>query len=259
VVAADNQPSTAKQAGTANQTGTANQAGTVDELTELATLAGGLAHEIRNPLSTLKMNLQLLAEDWRSDADDEPDLRRRSLNRLTLLQGEVERLDSILDDFLRLVTRRELTLTVRDVNAVVDQMVDFYGPRASSGAVRLRTALHDAPLRCPLDPASFKQAILNVFLNAQEAMPEGGELIVRTAPGENDTVRIDITDTGVGIAPEQTAKVMQPYYSTKKSGSGLGLAMTQRIIGQHGGTLEIESEPGKGTNVIFRMPRAAAE
>ena len=235
-----------------------HQSSTSDELAELATLAGGLAHEIRNPLSTLKLNLQLLAEDWRNEADDDPDLRRRSLNRLGILQAEAERLDRILDDFLRLVTRRELSTAPHNVNDVVARMVEFYGPQASSGAIQLRTALHDAPLYGRLDPDLFKQAILNVFLNAQEAMPDGGELIVRTAPGLDDTVRVDITDTGVGMEPEQAAKAVRAYYSTKKSGSGLGLAMTRRILDQHDGTLEIESEPGKGTNVIFRIPRSEA-
>ncbi len=229
------------------------------ELAELATMAGGLAHEIRNPLSTLKMNLQLLAEDWRSDALDDADRRRRSLNRIDVLQAEADRLDQILQDFLRLIVQHEPALSEHDLNAVILQMIDFFGPQATNTAVRVRTSLCNQPLVCRLDINLFKQAVLNVLLNAQQAMPDGGELIVQTRAEDDGTARIDITDTGTGMPPEQLDKAFDAFYSSKKDGTGLGLAMTRRIVREHGGTIVLESAQGKGTNVILRLPKAKVQ
>lgn len=230
-----------------------------DELAELATLAGGLAHEVRNPLSTLSVNLQLLAEDWQGDIGDIETLRRRSLNRLAAVRKEAERLDRTLGDFLRLVTRNELASQDRDLNIVVAELVEFFGPQAASKSIRMRTALYADALVCPVDANLLKQAVLNVLLNAQEAMPNGGELMVRTRPDGPATVRLDITDTGVGMSSEAVDRAFTAFSSSKKGGSGLGLALSRRIIRQHGGTIQLESEPGKGTNVIIRLPRSGHE
>ena len=225
------------------------------ELAELATVAGGLAHEIRNPLSTMKVNLQLLEEDWADTSLDEGELRRRSRNRLAVVRGEAERLDGILADFLRLATRHELNLTESDLNVVVREMVEFLAPDDDGGALRMRIALHDVPLPCRMDVNLIKQVLLNVLKNAREAMPEGGELLVRTRPDGPDGVRVDVTDTGVGMSADEVARAFRAYHSTKKGGTGLGLTMTRRIVREHGGTVVLESEPGTGTNVVIRLPR----
>lgn len=218
----------------------------------LSRLTGGLAHEIRNPLSTLRVNLQLLAEDLR-ELDTQQDGIRRSLNRVELMHNEVNRLSEILDDFIRFVSRRPLDLQVFDVNNVIGQLVAFYEPQAAEASVRIMTNYHPRPLRCRVDADLFKQALLNLLLNAQQAMPEGGDLMIRTQ-SVGDRARIDVADTGIGIPADQIGNIFQAYFSTKKAGTGLGLAMTQRIVGDHHGEIQVTSPPGKGTHFSITLP-----
>jgi len=218
----------------------------------LSRLTGGLAHEIRNPLSTLQVNLELLAEDLR-ELDPENDAVRRNLKRAEVMRNEITRLSEILDDFLRFVTHHELDLQVRNINEVIAQLIEFYQPQAAGHAVRIMTNFHPHPLTCRVDADLFKQAMLNLFFNAQQAMPEGGDLMIRTqAMGAQ--ARIDVIDTGTGIPTEYVDKVFQVYFSTKKDGTGLGLAMASRIVQEHGGQIRVESEKGKGTSFSITMP-----
>jgi signal transduction histidine kinase len=219
---------------------------------ELSELAGGLAHEIRNPLSTLKVNLQLLAEDLSAEADS--NLRRRSLLRLQTLQSETERLQILLDNFLKLVSGHEINTRPVDIRNVVRHLVEFFTPRAEELDIRMRMQLSDQELICELDESLIQQALLNLCLNAQQAMPDGGELIVE-ATAEDEWARIDVTDTGIGIAAEVLDKLFKPFFSTRKGGSGLGLSVTRRIVSEHGGTIEVHSEPGKGSRFSVRLPR----
>lgn len=233
----------------------AEAAEAAERLTELSTLTGGLAHEIRNPLSTLKVNLQLLAEDWReADDPDKSDLCRRSLAKLDTLRTEADRLQNILDDFLRYIGRQELHLTQADLNEVVEEMLIFFQPQATAHKVRVRSTLWSEPLICQVDVPLIKQALLNLFVNAQQAMPEGGELMVRTRLDVDGRACIEVTDTGCGIAPADHAKIFQAYYSTKRDGTGLGLPTTKRIVRAHGGTVELHSEPGRGSRFTLRIP-----
>ncbi|NLX04188.1 MAG: two-component sensor histidine kinase [Phycisphaerae bacterium] len=225
-------------------------------LEELSQLTGGLAHEIRNPLSTLRVNLQLLAEDL-DELDGGNDHVRRSLTRVRTMQNEVSRLREILDDFIRFVGQHKLSLEIRDINRIIEELVEFYEPQAARKKVRLMTRLHEGPLAAPVDADLIKQALLNLFLNAQQAMPEGGDLMVRTQP-VGECVRIDVADTGVGIPPEHLEQVFHAYFSTKKNGTGLGLAMTRRIVGEHGGRILVESQPGEGTQFSILLPMDAS-
>ncbi|MCH8965276.1 MAG: two-component sensor histidine kinase [Planctomycetes bacterium] len=220
---------------------------------ELSELAGGLAHEIRNPLSTLKVNLQLLAEDL--SAESESNLRRRSLLRLETLQSETERLQILLDNFLKLVSGHEIHTQPVDVRNVVRHLVAFFTPRAEELDIRMRMLLSDQELICELDESLIQQALLNLCLNAQQAMPDGGELLVE-ATAEDEWARIDVTDTGIGIAAEELDKLFKPFFSTRKGGSGLGLSVTRRIVSEHEGTIEVQSELGKGSRFSVRLPRA---
>ena len=219
---------------------------------ELSELAGGLAHEIRNPLSTLKVNLQLLAEDLSAEPD--ANLRRRSLQRLETLQSETERLQILLDNFLKLVSGHEINTRPVDISNVVRHLVEFFTPQAEELAIRMRMLLSDQELICELDESLIQQALLNLCLNALQAMPSGGELIVETT-AEDEWARIDVTDTGIGIAAEVLDKLFKPFFSTRKGGSGLGLSVTRRIVSEHGGTIEVHSEPGKGSRFSVRLPR----
>lgn len=224
---------------------------------ETGNLAAGLVHEIRNPLSTLKVNLDLLKEDWTEALQrDDPDLPRRSLLRLESVRGEAARLGNTLDAFMRLVSRHELNLETRDLNEVVEHLVEFFTPQMVSSNITFRVSLSSEPLPCKLDGDLIRQALVNLVLNARQAMPSGGELIVRSARDEGGGARLDIADTGEGIQPEDIDRIWQPYYSTKKSGSGLGLPMARRIVVEHGGSIDVSSERGSGTSFTIRLPLA---
>jgi len=221
-----------------------------ERLAELGTLTGGLAHEIKNPLSTVQLNLQLLAEDL---SPDNPAYSRVK-NRLATVQKETSRLRDILDDFLRYAGKLELDRQPTDLNELLEELSDFFNPQAQAQKVRLRLrTTPDSPLEADVDPRLIKQAVLNLMINAVQAMPEGGELILGATRQDGQAV-LDVIDTGKGISPEAVGKIFNAYYTSKKGGTGLGLAMTQRIVKEHGGQLTVESEPGKGTDFTLRLP-----
>jgi signal transduction histidine kinase len=224
----------------------------VQRLAEVGTLTGGLAHEIKNPLSTVQLNLQLLAEDL----DPSNPVYSRLTNRLNIVQREASRLRDILDDFLRYAGKIELARKRVDVNALLEELMDFFSPQAQLQRVQIRLKREPEPLFASIDPRLIKQAVLNLMLNAVQAMPSGGELIL-AASIEKQNVNIDVIDTGGGIPAEAVQKIFQAYYSTKKGGSGLGLAMTKRIIEEHGGKISVMSEQGKGSIFRISLPREA--
>ncbi|HUW81796.1 MAG TPA: ATP-binding protein [Phycisphaerae bacterium] len=224
---------------------------------ETGNLAAGLVHEIRNPLSTLKVNLDLLMEDWaEAQQREDPDLPRRSLVRLESVRSEAARLGNTLDAFMRLVSHHELNLSKTDLNDVVEHLVDFFAPQMVNNNIRLRVSLVPEPLPCKLDGDLIRQALVNLVLNAQQAMPDGGELIIRSARDQGNVARLDVADTGCGIQPEDIDRIWQPYYSTKKGGSGLGLSMARRIVLEHDGSIGVSSQPGRGTSFTIRLPLA---
>jgi signal transduction histidine kinase len=217
---------------------------------EISQLAGGLAHEIRNPLSTLSLNLDLLAEDLH-DADTPRD--RRVRQRVDRLKREVQRLYDILENFLRFARVQELKLDATDLNSLIEELCDFYEPQASTQGIVVRTQFAPDLLRLPIDADLFKQAVLNLMLNAEHAMAEGGELIMTTRADGRGVV-LDVIDTGVGMEEDVRAKIFDPFYSTRPGGSGLGLPTTRKIIESHGGSIEVYSVPGKGSRFSIRLP-----
>jgi signal transduction histidine kinase len=221
---------------------------------ELAELAGSFVHEFKNHLSTLGLNLQLLAEEF---GEPENHRERRALERVQRLQRECDRLVEVSNDFLRFARLRDLDLKPTCLRNVVEEMTDFFAPTAKTANVTLTTYL---PADLPtvfLDADLFKQALLNLMLNAEQAMPQGGELIVQ-ACAENGGVRIDLIDTGIGMTAEQVRKVFRPFVTTKPGGTGLGLPTTRRIVEAHGGAIAVESEPGRGTKFTIRLPSYSA-
>jgi signal transduction histidine kinase len=217
---------------------------------EISQLAGGLAHEIRNPLSTLSLNLDLLAEDFQH-AEMARD--RRALQRIQRLRHEVDRLQGIVESFLRFAKVQDLKLQPTDLNTIADEMRDFYEPQAATHGIVIRTQFAQdlPPLR--LDVDLFKQALLNLVLNAQHAMPSGGELILTSRQDGNWAV-LDITDTGLGMTDEVRERIFDAYFSTRPGGSGLGLPTTRKIVEAHGGEIHVRSEPGKGSQFSIRLP-----
>ena len=252
------------------------QALAAERLAELGTLTGGLAHEIKNPLSTIGLNIQLIDEDLRAVADlqapaaaapnQASHFLRRIQHRFDSLRREAQRLRDILDDFLRFAGRLQLDLALTDVNALIDDLVDFFGPQAAAAQIQLRTQLAATPPAVPADAGLLKQAMLNLMINATQAMVgardhtvHGGsdELIVRTERQKSmgqEWLLIHVTDTGRGLAPEASGKIFRPYFSTKSGGTGLGLPTARRIIEEHGGAICVHSEPGRGCDFVISLP-----
>jgi signal transduction histidine kinase len=220
-----------------------------ERLAELGTLTGGLAHEIKNPLSTVQLNLQLLQEEL-SPGDPTHD---RLLRRLTTIQRETSRLRDILDDFLRYAGKLELDRHEVDLNLLLEELVDFFHPQAQLQRVQLRLKKSEQPILVHVDTKLIKQALLNLMINAQHAMSDGGEMILSTSRTAGEAL-IDVIDTGAGIPPENMNDIFKAYYSTKKGGTGLGLPMTRRLIEEHGGWLTVRSEVGKGSDFTIHLP-----
>jgi signal transduction histidine kinase len=221
-----------------------------ERLAELGTLTGGLAHEIKNPLSTIQLNLQLLGEDLLPENPAYPRLN----SRLNTVQKETARLRDILDDFLRYAGRIELNRTPVDVNQMLEELVDFFSAQAQIQRVKLRLRPSEAPLVIPVDERLFKQAVLNLLINALQAMPEGGGEIILSAGREGRNAIVKVTDTGRGMDEETARRIFEAYYSTKRAGTGLGLPITRRIITEHGGSIRVDSEPGKGSVFTIAVP-----
>ena len=217
---------------------------------EIARLAGGLAHEIKNPLSTMSLNLDLLVEDFQG-AESPRD--KRVLQKLERVRKETGRLNDIVEDFLRFARVQDLKMAPSDLNAVVEDLRDFCEPQAMAQGIVFRTQYDPALPMVPLDVDLFKQALWNLLRNAHHAMPDGGDLILQTHRDGDEAV-LDVTDTGVGMTPDVAAKVFDAFYSTRAGGSGLGLPTTRKIVEAHGGSIALQTEPGQGTRFTVRLP-----
>ncbi|AWM39311.1 Sensor protein ZraS [Gemmata obscuriglobus] len=235
----------------------------------IAELAAGFIHEIKNHLGTLSLNLQLLAEDFE---DAQSPRERKALERVSRLSGECRKLLDLSNDFLRFARLRELHTRPAALGAVVDAVIDFLGPVAKARGVEIKWfSAPELPLVC-LDCDLFEQALLNLGLNAFDAMPDGGTLtLIGRSGGRSDdasvkgdegcgagarTVCLDVIDTGAGIEPAALAKLFRPFHTTKPDGNGLGLATTRKIVVAHGGTIEAQSAPGHGTRFTIALPAA---
>ena len=222
----------------------------LDQYTEIARLAGSLAHEIKNPLSTIRLNMELLAEDL---GEAETPVQRRAAKRVEVVRRECQRLQSLLDDFLNFAKARRLHLEPSDLNHQIDDVVEFFSLEAQEAGVEIVRYLDPQLPRVMIDREAFRQALLNLIINAKQAMPEGGQLVVRTA-ANSDTVSIYIIDTGCGMDDRTASRMFEAFFSTKPGGSGLGLPTTQKIIEGHGGRISVQSEVGRGTQFTIELP-----
>ena len=225
------------------------------EYVELAELAGGFVHDLKNHLSTLRLNLQLLAEDFQ---EPQSQRERRALDRIVRLQNECQRLVDISNEFLRFARVKDLELAPSNLGGVVEELTDFFGPMARVASIEIKSYIPADLPPVALNRDLFKQALLNLLLNAQQAMPNGGEitLLARTEP---EGVVLDLIDTGQGMSPEVLAKAFRPFYSTRGGGTGLGLPTTRKIIEAHGGRIEVQSEAGHGTKFTIHLPAAGLD
>ncbi len=225
-------------------------------------LVGALAHEIKNPLSTIKINLKLIDEDLKeleaADTDSrQKKLRKpgynRALRKIEVIHRETDRLEQILDSFLKYADKRKPEKSAADINKIVEDMLDFFSPQAQGHSITIRQNVSREPLMCNIDPQMLKQAILNLLINAQHAMENGGELIIKTRKIQDKAI-IEVSDTGTGIPPQQINHIFEPYYSSHSQGSGLGLPTAKKIIEHNEGNIRVVSEPGVGSSFSIELP-----
>lgn len=221
-----------------------------EQLARLGEVLAGLAHEVRNPLSTIGLNLQLIREDL-ADAQDTRDKRTRK--RLTVVEAEVRRLQDILEEFLRFARMPDLNPARTDVNAMLQAVVDFSEPELRDRGISLRCYPGVDVGSAEIDAGQVRAAVINLVRNAADACARADEIIV-SSRRDKDMVFVQVIDTGSGMSPDVMSKLFHPYFSTKKAGTGLGLPMVRRTVELHGGRVDVRSEVGKGTQFTLAFP-----
>jgi signal transduction histidine kinase len=220
----------------------------MERFLNLATLASGLHHEIKNPLTALSIHIQLLEEGLANgQAGDSVD------ELVGVLKTEVCRLNGVLESFRSFANLQRLSLQPTDALAVVENAIRLIRPQAAEQRVQI-TLLHpekELPL-VPLDPEKFEQAILNLVINALEAMPDGGNLTISAAVLDGE-LHVSVKDSGPGIPPEVQKNLFRPYFSTKSKGSGMGLALSEKVLSQHGGHIDYRTG-SEGTTFDITVP-----
>ena len=222
----------------------------MDRYTEIAQLAGGLAHEIKNPLSTIRLNIELLAEDIE---DIDAPQARLAFPKIDVVKRECRRLEELLNDFLNFAAAHRLDLQPSDANRAIREVIDLFRPQAEESKIEVIEYLASDLPSVLLDSRSFHRALFNLVLNAQQAMPDGGELVIRTRSGGNE-IAIDLIDTGCGMEAETLEHLFDAFFSTKRGGSGLGLATVRKIIEAHNGRIAVLSELNYGTQFTILLP-----
>ncbi|MEN9678845.1 MAG: Sporulation kinase [Verrucomicrobiota bacterium] len=227
----------------------------------LTLLAASVAHEIGNPLNALHIHLQLMEREVRklkganeSGASATEAVADRLQGFLEVAKGEVGRLDYIITDFLRAMRPAPPKLRDGAVNEVVQETASLLGPELENRRLHVVTRLGRGLPQVSIDPAQIKQVLVNLVKNAMQAMTKGGTLTLVTGSSTED-VWISVSDTGAGIAADQLNRLFQPFHTTKDKGTGLGLMIVQRIVRDHGGRIDVESEVGRGTTFKIRFPR----
>jgi signal transduction histidine kinase len=217
---------------------------------ELAELAGSLAHEIKNPLSVIHMNADLLSEEL---AESDWPGRRRANAKIDMIRQQCQRMENLLRDFLRFARMRDLEMTPGSLNEQVETVLRLYKPQADKQDVDVIKYLDPDLPSILLHSDSLQAALINLVKNALEAMPEGGQFVVRTHTTPRG-VALDLIDTGTGMDDTTAIRMFEPFYSTKNGGSGLGLPTARKIIEAHGGRIAVQSEVGHGTKFMLEFP-----
>ena len=221
-----------------------------ERLNALTLLAAGVAHEIGNPLNSLNIHLQLIEREARKfDGAKRAELEES----VEVARAEVNRLDSIISQFLKAIRPTRPQLKPENINLIVEESVRFFAPEIKDRDIVVEQELRsDLPL-LELDRDQMKQAFYNVIKNSFEAMKSRGILRIRTDMDDWHVI-VRFTDSGGGMSAENLSRVFEPYFTTKTSGTGLGLLIVRRIVREHGGELSIESGQGKGLTVTIRLP-----
>ena len=226
----------------------------MDRLVSLGKLASDIAHELRNPLAGIKTTAQALGEEMAND-----DSRREYLNRIT---KEIDRLNELLKTFFSFAKPQKLNLVCCHIKDIINEIIPFLIKEIADKGIRFVENYHPRIPKIKVDKTQMHQVFLNLFLNAIQAMPEGGELRIDVAPVttgslgmlKQNFIKINISDTGKGIPSNILQKIFDPFFTTKPKGIGLGLSITYQIVKKHGGTINVESEWGKGASFLINLP-----
>lgn len=221
-----------------------------ESLAALTTLTAGVAHEIKNPLGSIGIHLELMKKEMNGKQKIET---RKVRENLLIIKEEVERLNRIVMDFLFAVRPMNAELEYDNLNRVVRELLDFMKFELEEAGISLELKLAEPGPQILMDERYMKQAVLNILKNAISAMPEGGILRVGTSQRGND-LRLKVSDTGVGIPDENMEKIFEPYFTTKDFGSGLGLTLVYKIVKEHMGDIEVNSKVGEGTTITLSFP-----
>jgi two-component system sensor histidine kinase HydH len=221
----------------------------------LARLLGRLAHEIRNPLSSLDIHVQLLEEDLGALA---PAMREQLNPRLEIIHGELHRLEGIVERFLRLAGPSGLDLEAVGIPKIATHVCELLRPEAAAREIEIATRLEDSLPRVMADPVRLTQALLNLVINAMQAIERQGriEVIAKVLDGK---LAVSVRDNGPGIEPGKLASIFDPYFTTKTEGSGLGLWIAQQIVTAHGGALQAQNAPDRGAVFTMLLPLREVE
>ena len=218
----------------------------------LSRLLARLAHEIRNPLSSLAIHVQLLEEDVAQAAAP---LRAQAAGRFEIIRAELQRLENLMRQFLSLAAPSSLDLQTVELAQVVRYVCDLLGPEAAARNIRLAVEIPDSLPPLTADPAQLKQALVNLVINAIQAVESGGRIAVgvRHDPGAG-VLAVDVTDDGPGVPGEKRSAIFEPFFTTKAEGSGLGLWIVQQIATAHGGVVTVGDTPDGGAVFSLQLP-----
>jgi len=221
-----------------------------ENLASLTTLAAGVAHEIKNPLGSISIHLQLLQKALakKSDASE-----KKTDKYFSVIKEEIDRLNRIVVDFLFAVRPMNLELREGDINELIAQIMEFVKFEMKQSNIVCMLELDENLPKILFDERYMKQALLNLIKNAQAAMPKGGVFTVATKFADNE-IRISLCDTGIGISKEDLAKIFEPYFTTRETGTGLGLTQVYKIIREHQGEITVDSSPGTGAEFRIILP-----
>lgn len=226
-----------------------------DRLAAAGSLAAGVAHEIRNPLSALELNLRLLRDEVAQLSNARPDIN----DYFEILFVETQRLNRITTSFLQLSRPDAVSRTRLHIKDPILRILRLLEPEAKEKRIEFRTVFADAETEILGEATKLEQVCLNIVINAMQAMPGGGEISIATRLRREEDANwaeLSIADQGTGVLPENLDRLFDPYFTTRNDGTGLGLAIADRIVADHGGTITVESIPQKGTRLIVRLPIA---
>jgi signal transduction histidine kinase len=230
----------------------------MERLAAISRFASLVSHEIRNPLNAMNINMQILRR-FITQADSPPDKKLKYMN---IISSEIDRMNSMVSNFLAITRPPELTLIRSDIHQIVEEVVITLEGQAKRMGIGVNRHYHPEPLSGLFDHNQLKQVFHNILLNAFEAMPDGGSVMIQTSrlklhrknQNPDSRLQVRVVDSGIGIPIQKLVEIFELYYTTKKTGTGLGLAIAKQIVEAHGGEIKIESVEGQGTTVIVELP-----